>query len=76
MAAAAAGQLESLDVLLSLQADLCARDLDSCTALHHAATMRGDGGAACLQRLLESGASFSDPAAGGWTPLHFAASRG
>lgn len=59
MSAGAAGQLQSTIYLLSLNADVHAHDLEYRTALHHAATARGDGGAGCLHQLLAAGGPFS-----------------
>ncbi len=76
IAAAAAGDLELVEVLLARGANPDAQAGDGRTPLHAAVESEGGESLAVVARLIAAGADLHVVGMNGWTPLHLAAARG
>lgn len=68
------GHFDLVDVLISLGASTAKRDFQEMAAMHHACLFTES--AACVNRLIESGAPVDQEDSQQWTPLHWAAKSG
>ena len=68
------GHLDLVDLLISLGGSTAKRDLQEMAAMHHACLFTES--AACVNRLIETGAPVDQEDSQQWTPLHWAAKSG